>query len=487
MAKIFIINDTSVTGGADNTSDLGSSLVEWKDLYIDGLAYIDGLGQNLDAGDFDITSVDKLEGFDTGVFIDLGADGRIVISADGAGTPFSSPDIDVTGSIYFDDHAGFALDKQIQFGDAGVYIFSNDDGYLDLVADIGVRISGNTVITGTLGAGAITGTSFVVGAYSLSTEFQYLDGIGAYVYRAGGTDVPLTDGGTGQSTAQAAINALTAVSGATNEHVLTKDTSTGNAIFKAAGSAGANTALSNLASVELNTSIISDSDQIDDLGSAAKRFNSVHTVQLFAVGGSTAGVKSGKVIGHLYDNLCSLLGNGTGSFVQGYSYHYYSYAYLAKITASGSGAFARGFSSARDSTSDITASGQGSFASGFCYGYGNNAYIKAVGHGSFAHGYAYEYNLYAEGKGSAVFGFASTAKIHATAQNAFQFGVGTNVIADSLQVGAGSSIRDNGSIFLKEKAVDTADVAGWGQIWVKNTTPAELWFTDDAGTATKIA
>ena len=56
------------------------------------------------------------------------------------------------------------------------------------------------------------------------------------------TDLAIADGGTGQSTAQLAINALTAVSAATNEHVLTKDTATGNAIFKAptasAGGAG---------------------------------------------------------------------------------------------------------------------------------------------------------------------------------------------------------------------------------------------------------
>jgi hypothetical protein len=46
------------------------------------------------------------------------------------------------------------------------------------------------------------------------------------------TDVGIAHGGTGQSTQQAAIDALTDVSGATNEYVLTKDTSTGNAIWK---------------------------------------------------------------------------------------------------------------------------------------------------------------------------------------------------------------------------------------------------------------
>ena len=52
------------------------------------------------------------------------------------------------------------------------------------------------------------------------------------------TDVGISYGGTGQSTAQLAINALSAVSGATNEHVLTKDTGTGNAVWKVAAGGG---------------------------------------------------------------------------------------------------------------------------------------------------------------------------------------------------------------------------------------------------------
>ena len=53
------------------------------------------------------------------------------------------------------------------------------------------------------------------------------------------TDIGISHGGTGQSTAQAAINALSAVGAATNEHVLTKDTGTGNAIWKvSAGATG---------------------------------------------------------------------------------------------------------------------------------------------------------------------------------------------------------------------------------------------------------
>lgn len=51
------------------------------------------------------------------------------------------------------------------------------------------------------GAQDIKAASFSVGANKLDTEFAYLAGIGAYVYRAGGTDVPLADGGTGASLA----------------------------------------------------------------------------------------------------------------------------------------------------------------------------------------------------------------------------------------------------------------------------------------------
>ena len=50
-----------------------------------------------------------------------------------------------------------------------------------------------------------------------------------------GTDLTIANGGTGAGTPQDAINELTQVGSATNEHVLTKDTSTGNATWKAGG------------------------------------------------------------------------------------------------------------------------------------------------------------------------------------------------------------------------------------------------------------
>ncbi len=42
------------------------------------------------------------------------------------------------------------------------------------------------------------------------------------------------------------------------------------------------------------------------------------------------------------------------------------------------------------------------------------------------------------------------------------------------------------TIFLAEQADASADVAGYGQIWVNEATPNELWFTDDAGTDVQL-
>ena len=66
-------------------------------------------------------------------------------------------------------------------------------------------------------------------------------------------------------------------------------------------------------------------------------------------------------------------------------------------------------------------------------------------------------------------------------------GASTVVIADGTDTTMYDRVRfnDNG-ILIKEIAAAAADVASFGQIWVKNTTPNELWFTDDAGTDVQL-
>lgn len=83
-------------------------------------------------------------------------------------------------------------------------------------SDLSLNLVENTALTTWVGAATIV----TVGTIATGT------------WQA--TDVGIAYGGTGQSTAQTAIDALSAVSGAANEHVLTKDTASGNAVWKAA-------------------------------------------------------------------------------------------------------------------------------------------------------------------------------------------------------------------------------------------------------------
>jgi hypothetical protein len=54
------------------------------------------------------------------------------------------------------------------------------------------------------------------------------------------------------------------------------------------------------------------------------------------------------------------------------------------------------------------------------------------------------YQIIASGRGSFAFGYADGADIQATAQNAWQFGVGINAVADSLQIGTGFRAKTTG-------------------------------------------
>ena len=70
---------------------------------------------------------------------------------------------------------------------------------------------------------------------------------------------------------------------------------------------------------------------------------------------------------------------------------------------------------------------------------------------------------------------------------------GTTVVVDEAndRLGIGLSapktrLTVEGTVTLKEQANADADTAAYGQVWVKNATPNQLWFTDDAGTDTQL-
>jgi len=104
------------------------------------------------------------------------------------------------------------------------------------LADVTVNLSPiNGTVTSVGGTGSLNGVT--LGGTVTSSGNLTLGGTLAINNGDwSGTDLSIANGGTGQGTAQNAINSLSQVSSATNEHVLTKDTSTGNATWKAGGS-----------------------------------------------------------------------------------------------------------------------------------------------------------------------------------------------------------------------------------------------------------
>ena len=135
----------------------------------------------------------------------------------------------------------------------GALTYAANTGLLTATGFVG-PLTGQADTVGTI-AGLAPDTATTQATQASITTCANLVSIGTIatgVWEA--TDVGISYGGTGQSTAQLAINALTAVSGATNEHVLTKDTGTGNATWKAAsGGAGSNPTFETLVLTDLPT------------------------------------------------------------------------------------------------------------------------------------------------------------------------------------------------------------------------------------------
>ena len=127
-------------------------------------------------------------------------------------------------------------------GSQWTYIAQEDlrGKFPDIIAGVGITTTDHALLANLIAPAddhtqyvLADGTRALAGAWDMGSQALTNVNIDSGVI-TGITDLAIADGGTGQSTAQLAINALSAVSGATNEHVLTKDTGTGNATFKAA-------------------------------------------------------------------------------------------------------------------------------------------------------------------------------------------------------------------------------------------------------------
>ncbi len=158
------------------------------------------------------------------------------------------------------------------------------------------------------------------------------------------------------------------------------------------GSSGATPQLDNLSSVAINTSLISDTDNTDNLGSTSKRWKEIRGDKIFGVSGAGTLTlsNSGGLFGQA-DSGCILQSSGKGSFTAGCS------LITSTIKATKVGTFASGYAK---TNSLIESSGNGAFAQGVTPFSGK---LKSTGNGSFAQGDSGG-KIYAFGNGSFVQG-----------------------------------------------------------------------------------
>ena len=153
------IQDGAIVPVTNNDIDLGTSSLEFKDLFIDGTAHIDTLDVDVNAtvaGTLGVTGVLTATSLDISGDIDVDGTANLDI-------------VDIDGAVNIAATTTVATDNKIQFRDTAIYVNSSADGQLDIVADTEVQIAATTVdingavdISGNLDVGGnlvVTGTT----------------------------------------------------------------------------------------------------------------------------------------------------------------------------------------------------------------------------------------------------------------------------------------------------------------------------------------
>ena len=134
--------NSNIIPNTDNTFDLGSSSKQWKDLYVNGIGYIDQLGTAADpiaiyesSGEIDGTAIGS-ESASTGAFTTISASGNVDFNGDldvDGTTNLDAVDIDgaVDMASTLDVGDVFTVDKSVSAGDlntAPIVTFKNSQG-----------------------------------------------------------------------------------------------------------------------------------------------------------------------------------------------------------------------------------------------------------------------------------------------------------------------------------------------------------------------
>lgn len=190
-----------------------------------------------------------------------------------AGTPTFTLNNEIPNKKYVDDEVGTKQDS-LTFGIADTNSVVIDSAsvatgeYAKFTAN-GLESRSATEVKTDLSLGNVENTA--LSTWAGTSNITTLGTITTGTWN--GNAIPIANGGTGQATAQSAINALTQVSSATNEYVLTKDTSTGNAIWKASQGGGGTT----LAKLQEIYGLLANQNGVNYTGTLNNNTITVHT------------------------------------------------------------------------------------------------------------------------------------------------------------------------------------------------------------------
>ena len=303
----FTVSGTSVLPLTTNTLDIGSASVQFKDMYLDGTLYADGLGEDI------LIATDKKAQFrDTAIYLNSSADGQLDIVAD----------------------------TEVQIATTTLDINANTDVSGTLAVGGTGAITGNTTVGGTLGVtGAVTANAGVVvdnitidgTEIDLSSGDLTIDVAGDIVLDADGGDILVKDAGTqyaaltnssGNLILKSGSTTAATFSGANVDLAGTLDVTGAGTLDSTLDVAGATT-LSTTLDVTGNSTIG---------GTLGVTGNTTLTANLVVNGNTTLGNANTDTVTVTADVASNLIPSADSTYALGDSSNYWSAGYIDTVT-----------------------------------------------------------------------------------------------------------------------------------------------------------